>query len=195
MEEGKTSVDDREYEIKCPVDENENLECTRYYMPLNFDWLKKKVPFINLWSNLCLGDLKRFIYRYNYKLPAVLCRSIADSNQINATVEHFFSLKKNDRLKLQQPLPQCIEKCRQDNRGLRRQFLNGVKTHIRERTMPPVIKKSSENSSTKSHMDRKDCNSIEYEFSKDHDELCKVIGKRSGKAPVKRKKAESGFNQ
>ena len=141
------------------------------------------MPFTNLWSSPCLGDLKRFIYRYNYKLPAVLGGSIADSNQTNATVEHFFSLKKNDHLKLQQPLPHFIEKCRQDNRGLRRQFFKGVKTHIRERTMSPVIKKSSENSSTKSHMDRKDCKSIENEFNNDHDELCKVVErwKRSGK--------------
>ena len=35
VEEGKTSVDDREN--KRPVDEKEDLGCTRYYMPLYFD--------------------------------------------------------------------------------------------------------------------------------------------------------------
>ena len=113
-------------------------------MPLYFEWLKK-VSFITLWSNLCLGNLQRFNCRYYYKFSAVLGRTIADANQTNAIVEHFFSLKKNDRFKLQLPLPKFIEKCWEDNRGLRRQFVNGIETHIRERRKSHVIKKSSEN--------------------------------------------------
>ena len=48
MEENKASVDNRGCRIKCKVDEGEEMECNRYYMPLYFDWLKKKVPFITL---------------------------------------------------------------------------------------------------------------------------------------------------
>eukprot|EP00794_Sanderia_malayensis_P011724 gene11724-12945_t len=45
--------------VKTTTSEEESFEQNRYYMSAYFEWLKKKLPFITLWGNLCLGDLKR----------------------------------------------------------------------------------------------------------------------------------------
>ena len=50
---------------------------------------KKKLPYINMWGNLCLGDLKRFTRAHNYRLPKSVGKTYADANKTNATAELF----------------------------------------------------------------------------------------------------------
>ena len=117
-------------------------QSNRYYMPKYLNWLKKKLPFITLWGNFCLGDLKRYNESYDYSLPKCLGKTIIDANRMNATVEHFFTLKKSNPLELRLPLPEFIEKCWKDNKGLRKQFINGLEVGIKERTSPIVRKRT-----------------------------------------------------
>ena len=62
-------------------------------------------------------------------------------NKTNATVEHFLSLKKSNPLEMRLPLPEFIENCWKDNKGLWRQFINGMEAGIKERTTFTVVRK------------------------------------------------------
>ena len=189
----------REFELKQDTNSNNDLknqfEINKYYMPTYFQWLKKKLPHINIWSNLCLGDLNRYNEGYNYRLPRVLGRSIADANRTDATVEHFFSLKKNNPCKLRLPLGDFIQKCWEDNRGLRRQFINGLEEGIREIQSGEIA--SRESCSRLKHFitETERGSHIEGDFESDTEEPCSVEEgwDRSDQTNCKNKSTDTGF--
>ena len=60
----------------------------------------------------------------------------------NAYAEHFFNIKKIDKGNLKMPMHKFIKKCWEDQRGLRRQFLNellvGMNTEAKQHTKKSV---------------------------------------------------------
>ena len=101
-----------------------NNEKNRYFMPNFFSWLEAKLPYIMLWSNLCLGDLRRFNSNYHFSIAFISGNTFLIVNRMNASAEQFFNMKKANKAELQLILNQFILKCWEDNRGLRRQFYN-----------------------------------------------------------------------
>ncbi len=102
-------------------------EKNRYFMPNFFTWLEAKLPFITLWSNLCLGDLRRFNSSYNFKIPSISGNTFLTGNRTNASAEQFFNMKKANKSDLGLPLNKFIKKCWEDNKGLLVNFiLSGV---------------------------------------------------------------------
>ena len=104
-----------------------NPGLNRYFMPEIWTWLNEKLPYISLWSNICLGDLNRFNSEYQCSYPEMTTNNINVSNNTNAMAETFFSLKKRNKTRLKMPLPNFIRKCWEENRGLGRQFILGLK--------------------------------------------------------------------
>ncbi len=62
-----------------------------YFTPNVLAWLESKQPFITLWSNLCLGDIRRFNSSYNsiHKWQDNLT-----GNETGTSTEQFFNMKK-----------------------------------------------------------------------------------------------------
>ena len=141
--------------------------------------------------------LKRYNANYKYTLPVALGKSIDDCNKTNATVEHFFTLKKSGRSKVNHNLPGFIEKWWQDNRGLRRQFVNGLQQGLRESRESSAVTKEACKRLTKlvGHIGRS--SDIDNEMQSDHEEICTVEetwNKSVGK-PTKRKGRCVGYYQ
>ena len=103
-------------------DNNDSTDVNRYYMPNYSKWLHEKLTYIIPWSNLCLGDLQRFNPEYyDCKLPETKTNSVA---------EPFFCLKKRNRNNVKQLIVYFISKSWHNNRGLQRQFILDLRSHI-----------------------------------------------------------------
>ena len=124
-------------------------------MPNFFRWVKAKLPYIALWSNLCLGNLSRFNDSYQEICSPEDENSICDERRTNVTVEEFFTIKKQDTIKLKLPVNDFVQMCYEGNNGLMRQFINQIETRLNETCM---TKKShqdnnlSETETPKSHI-------------------------------------------
>ena len=75
------------------VDDNEQ-EANRYFMPEYLAWLRSKLPYIALWSMLCVGDMRRYNHEYDIQVPPSNARNFMDENTTNAYAEQFFSMKR-----------------------------------------------------------------------------------------------------
>lgn len=128
-------------DIVCSQSESKELELNRYFMPDFCSWLEDKLPYITLWSNLCIGDLKRHNEEYDYVLPILNKNTIANNNTTNAVAENFFSLKKRNKSNLKLSLADFIRKCWKDNRSLGRQFVLGLKEGMNEKEQRQKQKK------------------------------------------------------
>ena len=84
-------------------------------MPDYCSWLDDKLPYITLWSNLCISNLNRHNEDYNYVLPTLNGNTIANNNTTNAVAENICSLKKRNRSNLKLSLADFIRKCWKDN--------------------------------------------------------------------------------
>ena len=109
-----------------------NPGLNRYFMPAVWNWLNAKLPYISLWSNICLGNLNRFNSDYRCSYPEITTNNINVNNNTNAIAETFFSSKKRNKTCLKMPLPKFIRKCWEENRGLGRQFILGLKKGIKK---------------------------------------------------------------
>ena len=103
--------------VDCDPSENEEIGLNRYFMPDYCSWLDDKLPYITLWSNLCISNLNRHNKDYNYVLPALNRNIIANNNTTNAIAENICSLKKRNRSNLKLSLADFIRKCWNDNRS------------------------------------------------------------------------------
>ena len=86
-----------------------------------------------------MGDIEQYSESYDYSLPKYLGKTIVDANKMNATVLHFFTLKKSNTLELRLPCPEFIKKCWKDNKSLQRHCIIGLEVGIKERTTPPIV--------------------------------------------------------
>ena len=86
--------------VNCGPSENEEIGLNRCFMPDYCSWLDDKLPYITLWSNLCISDLNRHNKDYDYVLPALSRNTIANNNTMNAVAENICSLKKHNRSNL-----------------------------------------------------------------------------------------------
>ena len=119
---------------KVTEDKGPEKSLNRYYLPFYCDWLHSKLPHITLWSNLCLGDLNKYNKEYRCSIPDVTS---------NAVAEQFFSIKKRNKQNLALPLANFIRKCYNDNKGLQRQFILGLKEQlVGKKSADKDIKKS-----------------------------------------------------
>eukprot|EP00112_Aurelia_sp_Birch-Aquarium-sp1_P001567 Seg1170.1 transcript_id=Seg1170.1/GoldUCD/mRNA.D3Y31 product="hypothetical protein" protein_id=Seg1170.1/GoldUCD/D3Y31 len=109
-----------------------NPGLNRYFMPEVWTWLNAKLPYISLWSNICLENLNRFNPDYQCTYPEMTTNNINVNKNTNAIVETFFSLKKRNKTRLKLPLPNFIRKCWEENRGLGRQFILGLKKGLKK---------------------------------------------------------------
>ena len=75
-----------------------------------------------MWSNMCLGDLKRHNSEYTFSLPNLEGRTVATKNATTGKVEQFFDIKKKNGTELKFQILDFIQKCWNYNRALRRQL-------------------------------------------------------------------------
>ena len=73
-----------------------------------------------------LGDQSRHSDNYTEAENSDAPRSYLDSNTTNAYAEQFVSIVKKDISQLKLPIDKFVKKCLEEQRGLRRQFLNGI---------------------------------------------------------------------
>ena len=104
-------------------------------MPNFFGWVEAKLPYIALWSNLCLGDLSRFNDSYQEICSPEDINSICDERRTNVTVEEFFTIKKQDTKKLKVPVNDFVQVCYEGSNGLMRQFISQIETGLNETCM------------------------------------------------------------
>ncbi len=158
---------------------------------------EKKLPFIVLWGNLLLGDLRRYNPSYNFQLPDAYGKTIADQNKTNATVEQFFNLKKKDRLKERLQLHEFIKKSYKDNLGIRRQFVIGVEEGLKESKKHEYIDKKVSNRLKRLIVDVENAIDQDDEFLLDKEKPCKIEEKwnKDAKKLPKKNSRTQGFYQ
>ena len=118
-------------------------------------------------------------------------------NRTNTTVGYFFSLKKSNPLELRLPLRlPFIEKCWNDNKGLRRQSNNWLEVGINERRTSPIVRKRTVDRMKRYVLDVDENENIDHDVASDHD-VCRIEEglNRSFETGEKRKKGNTGYYQ
>ena len=94
-------------------------------------------------------------------------------------------------------MPDFIEKCWKDNKGLRRQFINGLEVGIKERTTSPIVRKRTVDRMKRYVVDIDENDNVNHDFASDHEEVCRVeeSWNRASEIGAKRKKANTGYYQ